>query len=41
MAHGDTLFLDEIGDISRDVQRMRIRVLEERRTPRSAVKGSR
>ena len=30
VAHGDTLFLDEIGDISRDVQRMLIRVLEEK-----------
>ncbi len=31
VAHRDTLFLDEIGDISRDVQRMLIRALEERR----------
>lgn len=30
VAHGDTLFLDEIGDISRDVQRLLIRALEER-----------
>lgn len=28
-AHGDTLFLDEIGDISRDLQRLLIKVLEE------------
>ena len=31
MADGDTLFLDEIGDISRDVQRLLIRALEEGR----------
>ncbi len=37
IAHRDTLFLDEIGDISRDVQRMLIRALEERRyTPMGA-----
>ncbi|HZH14081.1 MAG TPA: sigma 54-interacting transcriptional regulator [Archangium sp.] len=30
VAHGDTLFLDEVGDISRDVQRLLIRALEER-----------
>lgn len=30
VAHGDTLFLDEIGDISRDVQCLLIRALEER-----------
>ena len=29
-ADGDTLFLDEIGDISRDLQRMLIRALEEK-----------
>lgn len=29
IADGDTLFLDEIGDISRDVQRLLIRALEE------------
>ena len=33
-AHGDTLFLDEIGDISRDLQRMLIRALEEKRFSR-------
>lgn len=31
MADGDTLFLDEIGDISRDLQRLLIRALEEKR----------
>lgn len=30
-ADGDTLFLDEIGDISRDLQRLLIRALEEKR----------
>ncbi|MEM1126660.1 MAG: sigma 54-interacting transcriptional regulator [Bacteroidota bacterium] len=30
LADGDTLFLDEIGDISRDLQRMLIRALEEK-----------
>src|SRR5204862_3359844 len=30
-ANGDTLFLDEIGDISRDLQRLLIRALEEKR----------
>jgi DNA-binding NtrC family response regulator len=29
VAHGDTLFLDEIGDISRDLQRLLIKALEE------------
>lgn len=29
-AHGDTLFLDEIGDISRDLQRLLIKTIEER-----------
>ena len=29
-AHGDTLFLDEIGDISRDLQRLLIRAIEEK-----------
>lgn len=29
--HGDTLFLDEIGDISRDLQRMLIKALEEKK----------
>lgn len=29
-AHGDTLFLDEIGDVSRDVQRLLIRAIEEK-----------
>lgn len=33
-ADGDTLFLDEIGDISRDLQRMLIRALEEKRFTR-------
>jgi|GEM_PF-651551 len=33
-ADGDTLFLDEIGDISRDLQRMIIRALEEKRFQR-------
>src|SRR5690606_8723891 len=31
VADGDTLFLDEIGDISRDLQRLLIRALEEKR----------
>ncbi|MCS6915424.1 MAG: sigma 54-interacting transcriptional regulator [Myxococcales bacterium] len=30
-AHGDTLFLDEIGDVSQELQRLLIRALEERR----------
>ena len=30
VAHGDTLFLDEIGDISRDLQRLLIRAIEEK-----------
>lgn len=30
-AHGDTLFLDEVGDISRDLQRLLIKALEEKR----------
>jgi DNA-binding NtrC family response regulator len=30
-AHGDTLFLDEVGDVSRDVQRLLIRAVEERK----------
>lgn len=30
-ANGDTLFLDEIGDVSRDVQRLLIKAIEERR----------
>lgn len=30
IANGDTLFLDEIGDISRELQRLLIRVLEEK-----------
>jgi transcriptional regulator with AAA-type ATPase domain len=30
-AHGDTLFLDEIGDVSRDLQRLLIRAVEEKR----------
>lgn len=30
-AHGDTLFLDEIGDVSRDLQRLLIKALEEKR----------
>ncbi|MFB1484083.1 sigma-54-dependent transcriptional regulator [Corallococcus sp. RDP092CA] len=30
-AHGDTLFLDEIGDISRDLQRLLIKAVEEKR----------
>ena len=34
MANGDTLFLDEIGDISRDLQRMLIRALEEKQFTR-------
>jgi DNA-binding NtrC family response regulator len=29
-AHGDTLFLDEVGDISKDLQRLLIRALEEK-----------
>ncbi len=29
-AHGDTLFLDEVGDISRDLQRLLIRAVEEK-----------
>ena len=33
-ADGDTLFLDEIGDISRDLQRLLIRALEEKRFTR-------
>ena len=33
-ADGDTLFLDEIGDISKDLQRMLIRALEEKRFTR-------
>lgn len=33
-ANGDTLFLDEIGDISKDLQRMLIRALEEKRFTR-------
>ena len=33
-ADGDTLFLDEIGDISRDLQRMLLRALEEKRFTR-------
>lgn len=31
IADGDTLFLDEIGDVSRDVQRLLIKALEEKR----------
>jgi DNA-binding NtrC family response regulator len=31
VAHEDTLFLDEIGDISRDLQRLLIKVIEEHR----------
>lgn len=34
VADGDTLFLDEIGDISRDLQRLLIRALEEKRFTR-------
>lgn len=30
-AHGDTLFLDEVGDISRDLQRLLIKAIEEKR----------
>jgi transcriptional regulator with AAA-type ATPase domain len=30
-AHGDTLFLDEVGDVSRDLQRLLIKALEEKR----------
>ncbi len=30
-AHGDTLFLDAIGDVSRDLQRLLIKALEEKR----------
>ena len=30
-AHGDTLFLDEAGDVSRDLQRLLIKALEEKR----------
>jgi DNA-binding NtrC family response regulator len=30
-AHGDTLFLDEIGDVSRDLQRLLIKAVEEKR----------
>ncbi|RDV36430.1 hypothetical protein DV096_18415 [Bradymonadaceae bacterium TMQ3] len=30
-AHGDTLFLDEVGDVSSDLQRLLIRAIEERR----------
>ena len=30
-AHGDTLFLDEIGDISRDLQRLLIKAIEEKK----------
>jgi len=30
-AHRDTLFLDEVGDISRDLQRLLIRVIEEKK----------
>ena len=30
-AHGDTLFLDEIGDVSPDLQRLLIRAIEEKR----------
>lgn len=29
-AHGDTLFLDEVGDVSRDLQRLLIKALEEK-----------
>jgi transcriptional regulator with AAA-type ATPase domain len=29
-AHGDTLFLDEVGDVSHDLQRLLIKVLEEK-----------
>jgi DNA-binding NtrC family response regulator len=38
VADGDTLFLDEIGDISRDLQRMLIRALEEKRFIRVGAK---
>src|SRR4029079_8610403 len=31
MAHKDSLFLDEIGDVSRDLQRLLIKALEEKR----------
>jgi DNA-binding NtrC family response regulator len=30
-AHGDTLFLDEVGDVSRDLQRLLIKAVEEKR----------
>jgi DNA-binding NtrC family response regulator len=30
-AHGDTLFLDEVGDVSRDLQRLLIKALEEKK----------
>ena len=30
-AHGDTLFLDEIGDVSRDMQRLLIKAVEEKK----------
>lgn len=30
-AHGDTLFLDEIGDVSRDLQRLLIKAIEEKK----------
>lgn len=33
-AHGDTLFLDEIGDVARDVQRLLIKAIEEGRFQR-------
>lgn len=31
VAHGDTLFLDEIGDVGRDLQRLLIKAVEEKR----------
>lgn len=30
-AHGDTLFLDEVGDVSRDLQRLLIKAIEEKK----------
>lgn len=39
-ADGDTLFLDEIGDISRDLQRMLIRALEEKRFTRVGARAA-
>lgn len=39
-AHGDTLFLDEVGDISRDLQRLLIKAVEEERFfPLGATEG--